>query len=238
MINKCENLLGRDYESILDIYCDGDYVIDNDNDLARKDLWIQCISELNYRFGVKITSNTETYGKKYTYLLDGYCDQWYKDFDSESETCLYVKLSDFPKFINENKTKTINYIEYHYDMGLFIRISKNSRPQKRKLWLSIGKSNKSVDSLYDMFNEMFISDYKVDLLKNFTVDCVIRTIVEHIIVKIMKIKHGERSSLFTTWVDKIIEEECMPMAQAKIFNTVDDILVCMGYAKLNLAQQI
>ncbi len=38
--------------------------------------------------------------------------------------------------------------------------------------------------------------------------------------------------------DKIIEEECMPMAQTKIFNTVDDILVCMGYEKLNLAQQI
>lgn len=35
--------------------------------------------------------------------------------------------------------------------------------------------------------------------------------------------------------DKVIEEECMPMALAKIFNTVDDILVCMGYAKLNLA---
>ena len=38
--------------------------------------------------------------------------------------------------------------------------------------------------------------------------------------------------------DKIIEEKCMPMAQTKIFNTIDDILVSMGYAKLNLAQQI
>lgn len=38
--------------------------------------------------------------------------------------------------------------------------------------------------------------------------------------------------------DKIIEEECMPMAQTKIFNTVDDILICMGYEKLNLAQQM
>ena len=38
--------------------------------------------------------------------------------------------------------------------------------------------------------------------------------------------------------DKIIEEECMPMALAKILNTVDDILICMGYAKLNLTQQI
>lgn len=37
--------------------------------------------------------------------------------------------------------------------------------------------------------------------------------------------------------DKVIEEQCMPMAQRKLFNTLDDILINMGYPKLELADK-
>ena len=37
--------------------------------------------------------------------------------------------------------------------------------------------------------------------------------------------------------DKVMEEECMPMAQTKLFNMLDDILVDMGYQRLGLAEK-
>lgn len=37
--------------------------------------------------------------------------------------------------------------------------------------------------------------------------------------------------------DKIMEEECMPIAETKLFNVLDDILVNMGYKKLGLAEK-
>lgn len=37
--------------------------------------------------------------------------------------------------------------------------------------------------------------------------------------------------------EKIIEEECMPIAQTQLFNRLDDILVKMGYKKLGLGEK-
>lgn len=38
--------------------------------------------------------------------------------------------------------------------------------------------------------------------------------------------------------NKIMEEECMSMAQIKLFELLDDILVKMGYEKLGLAKRV
>lgn len=212
-IDKYEKLLSKDYSVITEHYCTEDYMTNWGTDVGEfeyKDWTLRYISNLNYVFGIKIIPDVKNYDKKYPVYLDDWWNDWYKDFDPTTETCLYVKLHDFPKFINENKTKTIRYIEYHYDLGLYIRISKNPRPKKgflENLRDSIKKSNKSDNNLFGAFNEMFINNYKDELLKKFTIDCVLRTIVEHIIVNILKLNPVERRSLFTDWIDKIIEED-------------------------------
>ena len=38
--------------------------------------------------------------------------------------------------------------------------------------------------------------------------------------------------------DWVIENECMPMAQKEIFNKLDNILVELGYSKLDFAKSI
>lgn len=37
--------------------------------------------------------------------------------------------------------------------------------------------------------------------------------------------------------DKVMEEKCMPIAQIKLFRMLDEILVCMGYDRLGLAEK-
>ncbi len=37
--------------------------------------------------------------------------------------------------------------------------------------------------------------------------------------------------------DKVMEEKCMPIAQIKLFHMLDEILVCMGYDRLGLAEK-
>lgn len=213
IIDNYNKLLLKNYIPIAENYDKEDVLVDWGSDVGKfeyEDWTIRYISNLNYVFGVKISTHVENYDKKYPLLLNNFWHGWYEDFDPTTEICMYVKLSDFPKFINDNKTKTIKYIEYHYDMGLFIRISKNPRPQKRwfeKLKDSFDKSNKSDNSLFGMFNEMFINDDKDEILKKFTIDCVLRTIIEHIIVNILKLNPVKRRTLFTDWINKIITED-------------------------------
>lgn len=37
---------------------------------------------------------------------------------------------------------------------------------------------------------------------------------------------------------KYAEQQCIPIAQEQIFNKLDEILVCMGYKKLELAKKL
>ncbi len=37
--------------------------------------------------------------------------------------------------------------------------------------------------------------------------------------------------------DKVMEEKCMSIAQIKLFSMLDEILVCMGYDRLGLAEK-
>lgn len=38
--------------------------------------------------------------------------------------------------------------------------------------------------------------------------------------------------------DKVLEEECMPIGQKKLFDLLDNILIDMGYKKLGLADKM
>ena len=218
VIDNYEKLLTKDYQKIINYY-EEEYealAFSIDEQFKFKDWIIRYISNLNYILGIKITSNPETY--RYTIStrfekerLLNFAQYWYKDFDQMAETCVYVKLSNFPKFINDNKTKSIKYIEYHHELGLFIRISKDPRPQKKwfekPLWDSLVKSNKSDNSLFSMFDEMLICEYKEPMLEYFTKTCVLRTIVNHIIVNILKLNSKEYRSLFENWINQIIKED-------------------------------